>query len=186
MSANFGMIKKSLPPTIETTRLVLRRPKLSDALEIFRNYASDAEVTRYLTWKPDASVAEVRRIIRQILEAQALDAQLDWAITRRGKDSVIGMISLRFDKHRTEAGYVLAKSQWGRGYMTEALRAVVGFAFSLPNIYRVAAICDTENRASARVMEKAGMILEGQLRRFTIHPNISDEPRDVYCYAKTR
>lgn len=180
------MAKKTLPPKLETTRLVLRRPRLSDALEIFRNYASDAEVTRYLTWKPDASVAEVKRIIRQILEAQALDAQLDWAITRRGKDSVIGMISLRFEKHRAEAGYVLAKSEWGQGYMTEALRAVVDFAFSLPNIYRVAAICDTENRASARVMEKAGMTLEGRLRRFTVHPNVSDEPRDVYCYAKTR
>ena len=180
------MTKKSLPPTLETTRLVLRRPKLSDAPEIFRNYASDAEVTRYLTWKPDASVAEVKRIIRQMLEAQALDAQLDWAITKRGNDSVIGMISLRFDKHRAEAGYVLAKSEWGEGYIPEALHAAIGFAFSLPNIYRVAAICDTENRASARVMEKAGMILEGRLRRFTIHPNISDEPRDVYCYAKTR
>lgn len=180
------MTKKSLPPILETARLRLRPPKLSDAETIFHNYAGDAEVTRYLSWKTNGSVSEVRKFMRQALKAQGLETELSWAITKREKDSAIGMIALRFERHRAEAGYVLAKSEWGKGYMTEALRTVIDFAFSLPHIYRVAAICDTENKASARVMEKAGMILEGRLRRFTFHPNISDEPRDVYCYAKTR
>lgn len=180
------MTKKSLPPILETARLVLRPPKLSDAEAVFRSYASDNEVTRYLSWKTNSSVAEVKRFMRQALKTRGLDTELSWAITKRGEDSVIGMISLRFDKYIAEAGYVLAKSEWGQGYMTEALCAVTDFAFSLPNIYRVAAICDVDNRASARVMEKAGMSLEGRLRRFAIHPNVSEEPRDVYCYAKTR
>jgi RimJ/RimL family protein N-acetyltransferase len=70
--------------------------------------------------------------------------------------------------------------------MTEAVRAVVEQALGLPHIYRVAAICDVENVASARVMEKVGMLREGVLRRAVLHPNISAEPRDAYIYARTR
>ena len=70
--------------------------------------------------------------------------------------------------------------------MTEAVRAVVSWAISEREVYRVWAVCDVENPASARVMEKAGMQEEGILRRWTMHPNSSDEPRDCYCYAMTK
>jgi hypothetical protein len=50
-------------------------------------------------------------------------------------------------------------------------------------IFRVWALCDVDNLASARVMEKVGMQREGILRRWILHPNLSDEPRDVYCYS---
>ncbi len=67
--------------------------------------------------------------------------------------------------------------------MTEILRTVIDWAFTQSEIFRVQAFCDLENPASARVMEKAGMAREGLLRRYVLHPNISDEPRDVYLYA---
>ncbi len=70
--------------------------------------------------------------------------------------------------------------------MTEALRAVIDYAFRDPRVYRVWAVCDAENVASARVLEKAGMSFEGVLRRYGIHPNISPEPRDARCYARVR
>ena len=54
------------------------------------------------------------------------------------------------------------------------------------NVTRVSGVCDVENLASARVLEKAGMLREGRLRRHTVHPNVSDHPRDVYLYARTR
>ena len=53
-------------------------------------------------------------------------------------------------------------------------------------IFRIWAVCDLDNFASARVLEKAGMQREGVLRRYILHPNISSEPRDVYCYATVR
>jgi len=59
------------------------------------------------------------------------------------------------------------------------------FALAQPGVYRVWAYCDVENRASARVMEKVGMEREGLLRRYARFA-VSDEPRDVYMYAKTR
>jgi RimJ/RimL family protein N-acetyltransferase len=93
------------------------------------------------------------------------------------------MIAARVDGHKWELGYVLARGYWGRGYMTEALKALVNWAVQQSEIYRVWAVCDVDNLASARVMEKAGMRREGILRRWSIHPNVSDEPRDSYCYS---
>ncbi len=80
-------------------------------------------------------------------------------------------------------GYVLARAYWNRGYMTEAVREVTEWALTQPSILRVWAVCDVENAASVRVLKKAGFQQEGILRRWLIHPDISDEPRDCYCYA---
>ena len=96
------------------------------------------------------------------------------------------MISARVDGPKWELGYVLARSHWSRGYMTEVVKAVIGCALSQPGIYRVWSVCDIENVASARVMEKAGMTKEGILRRWSVHPNVSAAPRDSYCYSMTR
>jgi RimJ/RimL family protein N-acetyltransferase len=63
---------------------------------------------------------------------------------------------------------------------------VLDYAFENPAMYRVWAVCDAENIASARVMEKAGMSFEGVFRRYQVHPNLSQEPRDARCYALVR
>jgi len=66
--------------------------------------------------------------------------------------------------------FLLARLHWNQGYMTEVLRTMIDWAFTQPEIFRVQAICDVENVASARVMEKAGMAPEGLLRRYVLHP----------------
>ncbi len=93
------------------------------------------------------------------------------------------MLELRIESHRADMGYVLARAYWNRGYMTEAVREVTEWALTQPSIFRVWAVCDVENAASVRVLEKAGFQQEGILRRWLIHPDISDEARDCYCYA---
>ncbi len=80
----------------------------------------------------------------------------------------------------------MARPFWGQGIMTEAARAVVQWAWSQSEIYRIWAVGDVENVASARVLEKVGMQHEGILRRFINHPNISDTPRDCHCYARVK
>ena len=104
------------------------------------------------------------------------------------KDSVIrGCLDLRqSDRHRIEFGYVLARAWWGQGLMTEALTEIVRWALAQPAIFRISAVCDVDNVGSARVMEKSGLINEGLLRRWLIHPAISNEPRDCYSYALVR
>ena len=157
---------------------------MEDAEAIFNSYAGDEEVTRFLTWKPNGSVSEVEGYLRQLLAAQGRN-QFDWVIIKKSGGSLIGMIRAGLDKHKVELGYVLARDEWGKGYMTEAARAVMDFALAMPGVYRVWGQCDTENMASARVMEKIGMVREGRLSRAAIHPNISSEPRDSFYYAKT-
>lgn len=93
------------------------------------------------------------------------------------------MLEIHTKWFKLEIGYGMARTHWDKGYMTEALRAVINWAFTQPDVYRVQALCDVDNIGSARVMEKAGMTREGLLRRYVLHPNISDEPRDAYLYA---
>ena len=93
------------------------------------------------------------------------------------------MMIARVTDEKWELGYVLARFYWGNGYMTEAVQGLVHWALKQKQIYRIWAVCDVDNIASARVMEKAGMQREGILRRWSVHPNLSPEPRDSYCYA---
>jgi [ribosomal protein S5]-alanine N-acetyltransferase len=71
-------------------------------------------------------------------------------------------------------------------YMPERVRAVIAHGLGALGRYRVDANLDSENVQSARVLEKAGMQLEGRLRRYTVHPNLHGEPRDVLMFAACR
>jgi ribosomal-protein-alanine N-acetyltransferase len=174
------------PQRFETDRLHLRIPRRDDAPAIFAAYAHDPEVTRYLTWRPHKDVSETYAIVDLILKLWKEGDAYSYAITLKDSDSVIGMIAMHPDSFKVGLGYVLSRSHWGKGYMTEVVRAVADWAIHQPDVFRVFATCDAENPASARVMEKAGMIHEGLLRRSMIHPNVSDEPRDCFMYAIVR
>ena len=174
------------PERFETARLILRRPRLCDADDIFDNYAADPEVTRYLTWCPYNDRKEVRPFLESRLARWDSGEEFSWVITLPGEDRVIGMIGCRVHQIAADIGYALSRNHWNRGYATEAVKAVVGWAGSLDNIFRVWAVCDVANKASARVLEKAEMEREGILRRWIIHPNVSAEPRDCYVYSKVR
>jgi [ribosomal protein S5]-alanine N-acetyltransferase len=79
---------------------------------------------------------------------------------------------------------VLARRVWGRGYATEVAAAMAGLAAEL-GIGRLYALCHTENRASARVLSKAGFACEGVLRRHTVFPNVDPtSAQDVECWAR--
>ena len=174
------------PQHLDTDRLHLRLPRRDDAPAMFAAYAQDAEVTRCLTWRPHKSIEETYAILDLISKLWRDGEAFSYAITLKGNDSIIGMITLHPDGFKVSLGYVLARPHWSKGYMTEAVRAVTDWLLRQPDIYRVFATCDVDNPASAKVMEKAGMKYEGLLRRYTIHPNISDEPRDCLMYAVVR
>jgi RimJ/RimL family protein N-acetyltransferase len=174
-------------PIIVTSRLRLRPPELTDAEAIFQGYGQDPEVSRYMIWRPHRSIEDTEAFLRTCVEAWGSGATFPWVITRRGDDTALGMLEARIDGgHRVSVGYVLTRAEWGQGYVPEALAAVIEVLWSRPEIYRIFAVCDVDNPASARVMEKVGMQREGRLARFIIHPNVSDEPRDAYLYAITR
>jgi ribosomal-protein-alanine N-acetyltransferase len=174
------------PITLKTERLRLRKVKLADAEAIFRQYAQDPEVTKYVSWRAHKDIEETREFVRMCLLAWDVGNAFHWVIERLEDKQVMGMISARAGGEKWELGYVLARFHWERGYMTEAVKGIIAWAMRQKDIYRIWAVCDVDNLASARVMEKVGMQREGVLRRWSVHPNISAEPRNSYCYAITK
>lgn len=176
----------SPPERLETKRLILRPPVLDDARAIFEGYAQDSEVTRYLVWRPHASINDTQAFLRRCLDVWSTATAFPWVLIQRETNRLIGMIEFRIDGFKADFGFVLARAHWGQGYMTEATQDVVLWALNQDSIWRVWAVCDVENKRSVRVLEKAGMKREGILRRWIVHPNLSEEPRDSYSYAITK
>lgn len=174
------------PERIETERLLLRKPLLEDATVIFAGWSQDEDVTRYLTWRPHQRIEQSQQFIRGCLSAWEHATRFPYIITHKETGEVIGMIDPRIEGHKVGIGYAAARAHWRKGYVTEATRAIIAWAFQQPSIYRVYATTDVENIASRRVLEKAGMQCEGVLRKYVLHPNISDIPRDSYIYAIVR
>lgn len=164
----------------------MRKAKLADADAIFRQYAQDPEVTKYVSWRAHRNLAETREYVQMCLLAWDVGKAFHWVIECAENKQVMGMIIARVNAEKWELGYVLARAYWRQGYMTEALKAIITWALKEKDIHRVWAVCDIENLASARVMEKIGMEREGILKRWSVHPNLSAEPRDSFCYAITK
>jgi len=152
-------------PILVTQRLVLRETRLSDAADVF-GIASDPEVQRW-DGGPVEDMDTVRAWIR---EAQA-DADAGrgyrWAITEEPHDSAIGDVTLtNWSKahYRAEIGYALARDYWRRHIDSEAVWAVVRFAFEELGLHRVEAFPTGDNIASVRLLESLGFVREGTAR----------------------
>ena len=147
--------------TLQTDRLILRRFVESDAEAMFENWASSAENLVYVTWDPHPDVEVTRNSIRNWVASYTNPNYYKWAIClKEDPDYVIGDISIiEMDEidSSCEIGYILGKNYWGRGMMTEALKAVLDFCFTQAGFQKVRARYASLNLASGRVMEKAGM-----------------------------
>jgi ribosomal-protein-alanine N-acetyltransferase len=172
------------PSTIETTRLVLRRPLLTDVRAMFERYAGDPEVTRFVGWPTHQSVADTRAFLDFSNAEWKRWPAGPYLVVSRTDGTVLGGTGLGFEtRHRASTGYVLAKDAWGRGYATEALEAMVDLAPRV-GVQRLYALCHPQHSASWRVLEKCGFAREGTLRCYAefpqLRPGVLD---DVLCYA---
>jgi RimJ/RimL family protein N-acetyltransferase len=182
----FGDAAVSFPDELLTDRLRLRPPAEADAELMYARYSADAEVVRYLSWAPHQSVADTREYLRQRVQDNADGSQVGYLIFSRETNELLGAVGGKVQSTLIQFGYCLARSAWGRGVATEAASAFVVAAMAQPTIWRVQALCDLENLASAHVLEKCGLKLEGTLRRYMVLPNLGTAPRDVLCYAIVR
>lgn len=166
---------------IRTQRLLLRKFSIDDAPAMFKNWASDEIVTKYLTWSPHESVEETKSILQSWCEEYPKTDYYNWAIEFQGQP--IGNISVvRFsEKHEwAEIGYCMQHELWNKGIMTEAVSAVINYLFSQVNVHRVEIDFDSDNPASGKVAQKCGLLLEGTRRESYKKP--SGEWADV-CYC---
>ena len=172
-----------MPERIETARLVLRQPRIDDARAIFAGWTQDQEVTRFLTWHPHQTVVQTEKFIQSCISVWKHGKRFPYMIILKENDHIIGMIDPRIEGAKVGIGYVAARAYWGKGYVPEATRMIIEWAFQQSSIHRVYATTDIENVASQRVLEKVGMQCEGILRKYIVHPNVSDVPRDSYMYS---
>lgn len=172
-------------PTLETEQLVLRKLGMEDAEDMLE-YGRDPEIAYRGLWPPLQSLEESRADIAEVLEGYATGSNITWAIEHRADGKMIGRIGLgpysRMNR-RAEIGYAMNRSYWGQGLATEAVRAVVGFAFRELGLNRVQAIVLPDNAGSIRVLEKAGMQREGLLRKYQY---VLGDYWDVYLYGVLR
>lgn len=153
---------------IETDRLILRPFVMADATAMYENWASDPEVTKYVTWPPHSSIEITRMVVRDWVDGYERADRYNWIIILKGEDKPIGNISVVHLYEHVEAceiGYCMGKPWWGCGIMTEALKAVVDYLFEHVGFNRISARHDPQNIGSGRVMQKAGMTYEGTLRQ---------------------
>lgn len=164
----------------------LRPPTSDDAEAIFRNYSSDPDVTKYLSWPRHTEVTQTKEFLATCPKGWESGEDFTWAICPKGSGECVGMIGLRMRGVTADVGYVLSKRYWGKGIMSEALARIVDWAIAQDGVVRVWAECHVDNAASARIMEKAGMQREGRLREHAVFPNLKGEPEDCYVYARVK
>lgn len=177
-----GIVRRAFPKSIawhETRRWIGARQAL-------RKEDSGEANRRYMVWVPHASVEVTRQFIGWCMGAWDSGSVFPYMLVRKSDAQVLGMLDARATDHGLNIGYVLAREHWGQGYVPEAVRGLAEIALSRPTVFRIEATCDVENHPSARVLEKSGFVREGRLARYTVHPNLSPEPRDCWMYARLR
>jgi [ribosomal protein S5]-alanine N-acetyltransferase len=167
----------------DTPRLFARPATVADAQVVFAEYASDPLVARYMTWTPHRSVDDTAEFLARCEHVWDDGSAYPWGLWRKQDGAFAGLLEIRVTPTAVDLGYALVQRAWHQGLMTEALKPVVQWALAQPTIYRAWATCDVANGASARVLERVGMAREGVLRRWLMHPNVSDTPRDCFCYS---
>ena len=170
---------------LSTERLLLRKMEPRDAEDMF-DYASRPEVTRFLLWREHPDLLYTRRYISYVIGWYRAGDFFDYAVVHRDSGHMIGTCGFaRLDmKNRTgEIGYVINPRYCGRGYATEAARAVIAMGFSELELLRIEARYMENNLASARVMQKCGMTFEGILHSAM---RIKDKQENIGIYAITQ
>ena len=174
-----------VPVLIEGVRLRLRRSTPADAGATFA-IASDPEVMRYMEWPAPKQPADTQAYFDGCSARWRQGAEYHWMIELKPAALAIGCIGCRIKGHAADFGYFLGHAHWGQGYATEAAALLLGWLRRQAAVVRIWATTDADNAASAAVLRKAGLQLEGIMRKATLRPNIGGPPRDTALYALVR
>jgi len=156
----------SVFPTIETSRLLLRKLTPRDVSDTFA-YSSDPEVVRYLRFSEHKSLHDAEEFLGILLKSYDNSTDLIWGVELRSAGDLIGSCRLKADlqHRRCEIGYVITRQYWRQGFAFEAVSGIVDFTFRETDINRIEGYCIVENIPSSAVLKKCGFSLEGVLRQ---------------------
>jgi len=153
-------------PILETERLILRQLEVRDAPEMLI-YRSDEDVMRYIPRPRATSEQDAVDLINWINSFTEKNEAINWGITLKGKDQVlgsIGFVRMNKENHRAELGYLLGKAYQRQGIMHEAIQCVVRYGFDRIKLHSIEAIVDPRNTASIGVLEKSNFKKEAHFR----------------------
>lgn len=170
--------------TIETERLILRRIEKSDYKDMFNNWASDSEVSKYLTWETHKNNEETKQVIENWVEEYKIEHTYRWIVTLKDTKTPIGtidVVSKSINEKRAEIGYCYGKNWWGQGFATEALKEVLKYV-NKKGFELITAKHLISNPASGKVMEKAGMEYNATLKIWSLKKDGTREDVKVYYY----
>lgn len=152
---------------LETDRLKLRRFTVNDAQDMYNNWASDDEVTKYLMWPSHNNVEVSKAYIESIINVYSQPDTYNWGIELKEIGQVIGAISVvRYDDavESVHIGYCIGSKWWNKGITSEAFTAVIKYLMEEVEVNRIESRHDPRNPNSGKVMEKCGLRYEGTLR----------------------
>lgn len=143
---------------LETERLVLRQLKESDAEEVYKNWTSDDDVSKYMRWSTHKNVEETREWLREEEKNYKNNDYYTWGIELKEIGELIGSIGAfyREEDDRYEIGYGIGKKHWRKGYTTESLKKVMNYLINDVGIKRFKCVHAKLNPASGAVMQKVG------------------------------
>ena len=154
---------------LETERLILRRFVIEDAAAMYKNWAADDDVTKYLSWPSHTSQEISENLITDWVKKYSDEKFYQWAIVLKTAVEPIGsitVVSMKEDISMVHIGYCIGKKWWHQGITSEALKVVIDFLFDEVGANRIESYHDPNNPNSGGVMKKCGMKYEGTLRSY--------------------
>ena len=173
--------------TLYTDRLILRKFEISDAHDMYNNWATDKEVAKYTLWRVNESIYETKEFLRDWCMRYESNQYYHWAIVYKENKQVIGSISVSSINNYLKTcnvGYTLGKSYWNMGIATEALKCVLNFMVNTVGMERIYAYHDINNVASGKVMQKCGMKFIKRKKKIFLNSNKPIVECDYYYFNK--
>ena len=171
---------------LETERLLLRQLTMDDLYDYYERIGSDGEVSRYMLWEPHQDIGETLASFEKAFAGYEEGGYYRWVAVRKEDDLLLGTMSLlRLDEKENSCSfaYMFARDSWGQGYATEAMTAVLDFAFEKLEVEKITADHFATNPASGAVMRKLGMHHTGTVKeKYEKHGH----KVDAECYEIVR
>lgn len=173
-----NMVTVNLPTQVFTDRLTLKKLRYEEAEEIFYSYASKDEATRFMSWPTHQSLRDTMSFLRYADEGWKAGTDYSYSIRLVNNARLIGSFGIINESGNLQFGYIFSPTQWGNGYATEACKAMINVLRNLQGVYRIQTFTDVDNKASANVLLKSGLIEEARLSHWFRFVNQNNQVKD--------
>ena len=175
------MVKLDLSTQVFTPRLILQKLRYEEAEEIFYCYATKPEATRFMSWATHQSLGDTKAFLQYAANGWKAGTDYSYSI-RIQSGRFLGSFGVINENGKLQFGYILSPTQWGKGYATEACQSMMAVLRNNPRVSSIQTFTDADNKASARVLLKSGLIEEGRLSNWFRFVNQNNQVKDCISF----